>query len=96
MGIGEAINALNKGERVQRKGWNGSGLFVFKQVPVIITIDIIEKMHSLPQSVKDEFERRGKSISYQNQLALVYPDNSIHGWAPSAADALATDWLTLK
>jgi len=107
--FGDAIDALKQGKRVARKGWNGKGLFVFMQVPSEISKDIVPKMQSLPQSVKDEFQRRFEDessldpdavaarggITYQNQMAIVYPNNSIHGWCPSSSDALAEDWTIL-
>ena len=65
------------------------------QVPATIPPEIIPKMQSLPQSVKDEFIRREASIHYCNQFALVKQDNTINGWAPSSADTLATDWCIL-
>jgi hypothetical protein len=94
--FGEAIAALEEGKRVARKGWNGTGMFVFMQIPSEIGIDIIPRMQSLPDSVKAEFAKRGDSIRYSNQLALVKPDNSINGWAPSSADTLAEDWEILE
>lgn len=36
------------------------------------------------------------SIRYRNQLALLHPDNTITGWAPSASDAIAADWMIIK
>jgi hypothetical protein len=93
--FGQAIEALKQGKRVSRQGWNGRGLFVFMQVPSEIESDIIAKMQSLPESVKNEFARRGGAITYQNQMAVVYPNNSIHGWTPSPFDALAEDWVIL-
>jgi len=93
--FGEAISALKKGRRVARDGWNGKGLFVFMQVPAEISIDIIPKMQSLPNSVKDEFIKRGNSINYSNQMAIVNQNNEINGWTPSGSDALATDWVIL-
>jgi uncharacterized protein (DUF1919 family) len=93
LNFGHAVEALKEGKMVRRSGWNGKGLFVFMQVPAVIAIDTVPKMQSLPQSVKDEFHNRAlATISYQNQMAIVYPDNSIHGWAPSASDSLAIDW----
>lgn len=100
--FGDAIEALKNGKRVQREGWNGKGLFVFRQVPSQIGKDIVPKMQSLPQSVKDEFQRRFESpseqidaIYYDNQLAVVNPSNLITGWSPSICDALAVDWVIL-
>jgi hypothetical protein len=106
--FGKAVEALNEGKRITRKGWADKGLFVFKQIPSVIGEGIVPNMQSLPQSVKDEFIRRFEckyastsdksytgSIRYDNQLALVYPDNLIVGWSPSVTDALAVDWLIL-
>ena len=102
MNFGEAIVALKEGKKVQRTGWNGKGLFVFRQVPATISKDIVPKMQSLPQSVKDEFEKRFNdpdreidAIYYDNQLALVNQSNLITGWAPSVSDSLAEDWIIL-
>jgi uncharacterized protein (DUF1919 family) len=102
MNFGQAIEALKEGKKVQRTGWNGKGLFVFMQVPSTINREIVPKMQSLPQSVKDEFERRFNdpnkqidAIYYDNQLALVNPSNLITGWAASVSDSLANDWVIL-
>lgn len=102
MNFGQVVEALKQGKRVQRTGWNGKGLFVFMQVPSTINREIVPKMQSLPQSVKDEFERRFNdpneqidSIYYDNQLALVNQSNLITGWSPSTTDALADDWVIL-
>ena len=102
MNFGQAIEALKEGKKVQRTGWNGKGLFVFMQVPSTINREIVPKMQSLPQSVKDEFERRFNdpneqidAIYYDNQLALVNPSNLITGWAASFSDSLANDWVIL-
>jgi hypothetical protein len=62
-------------------------------------------MQSLPQSVKDEFQRRfenwpsfegSEGIHYSNQLALVDTKNKITGWAPSTSDSLAEDWTIVE
>lgn len=101
--FGAAVEALKQGKLVARQGWNGKGLFVFMQVPAQISKDIVPKMQSLPQAVKDEFQRRFESpseqidaIYYDNQLALVNTSNLITGWSPSVSDALAEDWIILE
>ena len=98
--FGEAIAAMKEGKRVCRDGWNGAGLFVYMQVPSVIDKEVVPKMQSLPQFVKDEFALRFASggcehIQYSNQMCIVYPDNRIFGWAPSASDSLANDWIIL-
>ncbi len=100
--FGQAIEALKDGKRVSREDWNEKGLFVFMQVPATIHKDIVPKMQSLPQLVKNEFQRRFDNpneqvdaIYYSNQLAMVSPSNLITGWSPSTIDSLATDWCIL-
>lgn len=100
--FGTAIKALKDGKRAYREGWNGKGLFIFRQVPNEVSMEIVPKMTSLPQSVKDEFERRFNdpdkqidAIYYSDQIALVSPSNLITGWSPSTSDALAEDWIIL-
>lgn len=93
--FGDAVIAAKQGKRISRTGWNSSGLFVFVQVPSTIPPEVVSRMSSLPESVKAEFAKRGGHISYSNQWALVKPDNTVNGWAPSAADALAEDWVIL-
>ncbi len=97
LNFGQAVEALKQGKRVSRQQWeNEDGIFfIFEQVPSEIGLEIIPKMQSLPQSVKDEFVKRGESIRYCNQLAMVDPDNTITGWDAGASDILAEDWCIL-
>lgn len=93
--FGQAIEALKEGKRVARQGWNGKGMFIFQQVPAEISEATTQVMYSLPKSVKNEFAKRGGSIRYKNQLAMVYPDNTIYGWVASPSDVLENDWCIL-
>ena len=92
LNFGQAIAALKEGKKVARAGWNGKGMFIFMQIPSEINEEIVPNMQSLPQSVKDEFAIRGGNIRYKNQIAIVYPDNTIYGWVASPSDVLAEDW----
>jgi hypothetical protein len=93
--FGQAIEALKEGKRVARQGWNGKGMFIFRQIPSEISEEVVHLMQSLPTSVKNEFEKRGGNIRYKNQLAMVYPDNTIYGWVASPSDVLENDWCIL-
>lgn len=106
LNFGAAIVALKSGKCVLRAEWKSNGSFIFMQVPASISGDIVPKMQSLPQSVKDEFIRRrgiqdtdgikkAVDIHYKNQLAMVYPDNTIYGWVASPSDVLENDWCIL-
>lgn len=93
MGIGGAVNALKLGLAVRRKGWNGKGMFVVKQVPSHVGADVIPNMQSLPQSVKDILmNRENPCINYNNQLLLVQKSGVADSWTASSSDVLADDW----
>ncbi len=91
--FGGAIKALTFGYAVRRKGWNGKGLMVFKQVPAHITSEIIPKMQSLPADAKKHILANTGFIDYTSQC-LIY--NSLTGradsWVPSVSDVFADDW----
>ena len=52
MNFGQVIELLKEGRCIQRNGWNGKGMFVFKQVPSAIDNSIIDRMQSVPDSAK--------------------------------------------
>ena len=91
----EIIEALNQGKRVAREGWNGKGMFVFKQVSNVVEIQYVPKMTSLPTEVKNEFVKRGKDIHYCNAMCIVKADNTIDSWVASSSDTFAEDWCVL-
>lgn len=91
--FGGAIHCLKAGLAVRRKGWNGNGLFVIKQVPSHITADIIPNMQSLPQSAKDIImARKEPHIDYTNQMLIINTDGRADSWVPSPSDVFAEDW----
>ena len=91
--FGGAIDLLKAGLVVRRKGWNGKGLFIVKQVPSHITSDIIPNMQSLPQSAKSILmSRENPHIDYTNQMLIINPDGRADSWVPSVSDVFAEDW----
>ena len=97
MDCGNAIKALKFGKAIRRKGWNGKGLFVVKQVPAHIESDIIPKMQSLPQSAKDLILAGKGFVDYTSQC-LIYNENNgrADSWVPSISDVFAEDWEIVK
>lgn len=93
MSFGDAIEVLEQGGAVRRRGWNGKELFVVKQVPTRINSDTIPKMQSLPQSAKDLILKGNGFIDYTNQC-LIYNENTgrADSWVPSISDVFAEDW----
>lgn len=99
MVIGQAVELLKAGYLVRRQTWGGDNIFVFMQIPAVISADVVPKMQSLPQAAKEYFQMQFNdenaqinSITYMNQFAIVHKSNLIEGWAPSVADICATDW----
>lgn len=97
MCFGDAIEVLRQGGAIRRKGWNGKGLFVIKQVPAHIDCNVIPKMQSLPQSAKDLIMKGKGFIDYTSQC-LIYNENTgrADSWVPSISDVFSNDWEIVK
>lgn len=93
MDFGKVIEALKSGLAVRRKGWNGKGMFVVKQIPSHIEGGIIRTIQSLPQSAKDILlSHENAHIDYTNQMLIINPDGRADSWVPSSSDVFAEDW----
>ena len=97
LNFGEVIEILKQGGLVRRKGWNGKGLFVIKQVPAHIESDVIPRMQSLPQSAKDRILKGKGFVDYTSQC-LIYSENTgrADSWVPSVSDIFAEDWEVVR
>jgi hypothetical protein len=105
--FGQAIEALKEGKRVARQGWNGKGMFIFERPADELEVGfIIDKVKSLPQSVKDFFKAKDQQeapseqgltkVKFGNYLCMYAADGSIvNGWLASQTDILSNDWCIL-
>lgn len=94
LSFGTVISALKVGFLAYRKGWNGKGLFVFKQVRVTIAKEeIIKNILSLNDLSKQLILEANGIINYSNQC-LIYNVNTgeANSWVPSISDIFAEDW----
>ena len=96
MNFGKAIEALKEGKLVARDGWNGKGMFVMKQIPAEIGLDIIPRMQSVQQSAKDILINRGTTLKYENQMLIIKLDGTADSWVASSSDIFAEDWVILN
>ena len=96
MNFGKAIEALKEGKLVAREGWNGKGMFVMKQIPAEIGLDIIPRMQSVQQSAKDVLINRGTTLKYENQMLIIKLDGTADSWVASSSDIFAEDWVILN
>lgn len=95
MSFGNAIQALEAGYCIQRKGWNGKGMFVCKQIPAKIEGLNVDKIKSLPNSCKNLLKKREgvPHIDYTNQMLIINPNGRADSWVPSSSDVFAKDWI---
>lgn len=94
--FGLAIEALKQGNLVARKGWNGKGMFIMKQIPAEISLEIIPKMQSVQQAAKDKLIEANTTLKYCNQMLIIKPDGTADSWVASSSDIFAEDWFILE
>lgn len=87
MPFGLAAEALKKGAKVARAGWNGKGMFVYL-VPAA-------SYPAATQVAKEHFGIDGM-VPYNAYMAIKNVDGTVSTWAPSGNDALADDWLIVQ
>ena len=91
--FGMAIDLLNFGYIVRRKGWNNKKLVVFKQTPACIYMDVVPKMQSLHDSAKELIAGTEQVIRYESQCLIYdYSTGCADSWTPNIADVFAWDW----
>ena len=89
MTFGLAIEAMKKGHRVARAGWNGKGMFVVMQ-------------KGYPQGIPCNAQtaaafgmKEGELFKCRPYLQLRCADGSHQMWQPSVSDCLEEDWFVL-
>ena len=92
MNFGKAIELLKDGKLVARTGWNGTGMFIMKQIPAEISLDIIHKIQSVQQSAKDKLIKNNTTLKYENQMLIIKSNGTADSWVPSSSDVFADDW----
>lgn len=83
--FGTATHLMKLGNRVQRAGWNGKGMFVYYVPAASYPADRNSKSTMAGEFADD-------MVPYREYLALKTAENDVSTWAPSVSDALAEDW----
>lgn len=87
MSFGEALQALEAGKCVARKGWITT-CFVVKQIDSDIPAEVVPKMQSLPDSAKEIINKTHREdIHYRNQCLMI-----VQGTETSVATNYVSDW----
>ncbi len=92
MNFAEAVEYLNEGKMISRKGWNGKDIFVFKQIEYTLPSEMFKDNLAMPQRVCEKIASMKVDITYSNQMYIVHPDGRINTWVPSSSDIFAEDW----
>lgn len=87
MSFGLAIEALKKGLKVTRAGWNGKGMFLY-YVPANKYPAARNTLNTMAGMFKDDM------VPYQAYIAMKTAQNTVVPWLASQSDVLADDWMT--
>lgn len=82
--FGLAIEAMKKGAKVARTGWNGKGLFAYYVPPASYPVQT--------GAAKGHFGE-GAMVPYNAYFAIKNVDETVSTWVPSINDCLADDWV---
>lgn len=83
--FGTALRLMELGERVQRKGWNGKGMFVY----IVPAASYPAQRNAKGVLVGDYPD---DMVPYSAYIALKTNSGEVVPWTISQSDALATDW----
>ena len=99
MNFGQAIEALKQGKLVARKGWNGTGMFIFMRPSAELSTDVIvNQVQSLPAAFKAWVaahygDAPTDVIKFTAYLCMKAADGTVvNGWIASQTDMLSEDW----
>lgn len=81
--FGLAVEALKQGRRVSRRGWNGSGMFIYYVPPGAYP--------ARTEAAKDHFGSDAL-VPYRDYIAMKTVNEEVVPWVASQTDILATDW----
>lgn len=83
--FGTALHLMELGERVQRTGWNGKGMFVY----IVPAASYPAQRNAKGVLVGDYPD---DMVPYSSYIALKSASGEVVPWTISQSDALATDW----
>lgn len=83
LSFGLAIEALKKGARVARDGWNGKGMFLFLVAGSRFTVNRPPLLGIYPE---------GAVVDYHAHIDMKTAQGYVVPWLASQADMLADDW----
>lgn len=87
--FGEALEALKRGKKVARKGWNGKGMYLWLKPAATIKAEWCKD-----PILKDIAEANGGEVEALGTICMKTADGKIlTGWLASQTDMLLEDWV---
>ena len=86
MTFGLALDAMRKGMRVARKGWNGKGMFVYL-VPAA--------SYPAQTGAAKAYFGDVAMVPYNAYFAIKNVNDTVSTWVPSVNDCLSEDWIVV-
>lgn len=84
--FGLAVEAMRKGCKVARHGWNGKGMFLFLVPGSTFKVNRPPLLGIYPE---------GHEVNYLPHVDMKTADNKVVPWLASQADILSDDWMIL-
>lgn len=93
MNFGLAIEAMKKGKKVARKGWNGKGMFIYLVEGSNVGAEMIQgRARLVTESLPNN-----DCIDICPHIDMKSADDKIViGWLASQADMLSDDWVIVE
>lgn len=98
MNFGEALEALKKGKRIAREGWNGKGMFLF-----LLPAGNIPKSAIHDPDLRKVIDEKVEGDTFEGLPSIrMWTVNSygrwgiLTGWLASQTDMLSEDWVIVE
>jgi hypothetical protein len=83
MNFSEALQFIREGRWLQRRGWNGKGMFVFLVPGSVFEVNRAPLLGVFPEHTR---------VQYQPHIDMLTADRTVVPWLASQSDLLADDW----
>lgn len=87
MTFGLAVEAMRKGFKVAREGWNGKGMFLFLVPGSVFKVNRPPLLGIYPE---------GTEIKYHAHIDMKTAQGYVVPWLASQTDVLAEDWIIVE
>lgn len=99
MTFGIAIEAMKKGYRVARRGWNGKKMCVFLTKGSDVEFEKLKQHNqdALCYAKSEEIKNEKQIVHICDHIDMIAADGSIViGWLASQTDMLSEDWMIVQ